>query len=562
MLCGKLLRYFNTVKYLRPLQIAGQLTKPYLLRSMPSPEGWSSGSINLKTMIPALDLNKEYLSRFDVEQLMRSEITLLGETHWLDLTSWNVDAAPLWRFNLHYFEYAVALAAAYKRENDRRYYDKFKELFRSWTAANAVGIGDGWHPYTISIRIPNLFTCFDLFGEAFNEDTAFYKEALASVYTQYRTLLKRKEIWQMGNHYFENLKSIALCALAFNETEIFEKYIKLFINEVNEEVLPDGVHFELSAMYHKIILEDILRAAWCLKQKGNPQLNKLMPVIQKMVNAVASLEKGMGKTPFFNDAADGVAKDSASLIQTAWELFGIKPVLSEAFVNSGYYKLYDGDIAVLFDAGKIGPDYMPGHGHCDCLSFELSVDTKPLFVNSGTYQYQGKLRGYFRSTRAHNTVTIGERDQSECWGEHRVARRISNVHAKRCGQAVTASYTSYFGDIHTREISLTDYTLNVLDSTQSKNVDTVRSFLHIAPGHTTMQDNGRLSVLAGGCPICEIAPLRCEYKIHTSGDLSVYAPKFGSLQKKSCLEFYWTADNSQHGYSIRFYKKGTINNNG
>lgn len=556
-----LLRYFNTVKYLRPFQLAGQVAKPLLLKSKPSLKCWKGNAMSLKTMIPALDLTKEYLSRFDVEQLMSNEITLLGETHRLDPASWLVDAAPLWRFNLHYFEYAIALAASYHEKGDRRYYDKFRELFRSWIAVNAVGIGDGWHPYTISMRLPNLFICFDLFGAIFAEDAAFYKETLASVYTQYRTLLKRKEIWQMGNHYFENLKTIVLCSLIFGEKDIFEKYIKRFMSEVDEEILPDGVHFELSAMYHKIILEDILRIAWWLKQDVNPLFDKLAPTVQKMVNAAASLEKGMGKTPYFNDAGDGVAKESAALIRAAWELFGIKPVLSDTFADSGYYKLYDDDIALLFDAGKIGPDYMPGHGHCDCLSFELSIDEKPLFVNSGTYQYQGKLRNYFRSTKAHNTLAIGDLEQSEFWGEHRVARRITAIHAQKRGQTVTASCTGYSGDIHTRVVTLADYKLNVLDSTQVKKAENVHSFLHIAPGYSVCQNNGLLHVFAENDPVCEISPLNAEYKIHSSGDLSAYSPKFGQLLQTTCLEFSWRADGAQHGYSIKFHHKGKSTNN-
>lgn len=545
-------RYCNTVKYLRPAQITGQLLKPFILKSKPSDTYYGGLAAScIKTLIPVLDLDEAYLSRFNTEQLMRGEITLLGETHSLDLTSWNVEASPLWRFNLHYFEYAIALAFKYRQTTDPKYYNKFKELLSSWIAANPVGSGDGWHPYTISMRLPNLFICFDLFGSAFEGDSEFYGNALQSIYAQYRLLIKRKELWQLGNHYFENLKTIVLGSLIFAESQVFDKHIPLFLREVDEEILPDGVHFELSVMYHKIILEDILRVACWLRQAGKPQVSELLPVIQKMVNAVASLEKGMGKTPLFNDSADDVSKESSALLLAAKELFDIRPIFSESFDSSGYYKLYDGNIALMFDAGKIGPKYMPGHGHCDCLAFELSVGDRPLFVNAGTYQYQGALRKYFRSTKAHNTVMIGEKEQSECWGEHRVARRISRISAERRGQTITGSYTNYSGDGHTRTISLADSTLRVIDAVNTKESVIVRSFLHLAPGLSAVQRDGSIDIFNNKSAVCEIDTLECKATLHTDDELTNYSAKFGVLQRALALEFSWPSDGRHHGYVVR-----------
>lgn len=547
-------RYYNTLKYLRPVQLGGQLQKGRILRATPPLPAMPSYPVKRPvTLIPALDMDDTYLARFDVKQLMGNEVTLLHETHSLDLSSWHVEASPLWRFNLHYFEYTIALAAKYHQRNHSKYYDKYKELFYSWIAANPVGTGDGWHPYTISMRLPNLLICLDLFGEVFADDKEFQTKAFQSIYAQYRSLIKRKETWQLGNHYFENLKTILLGSLMFDEPRVFDKHLRLLLREVKEEILPDGVHFELSPMYHKIILEDIIRVTYWLRQAEKPQYKELLPVIQKMVNALASIEKGMGKTPLFNDSGDGVAKDCAALLMAANDLFNITPKYSESFPASGYYKLYDGNIALMFDAGEIGPRYMTGHSHCDCLSFELSVENKPLFVNSGTYQYQGDKRKYFRSTEAHNTLTVGEREQSECWGEHRVARRISNVKAEKNSQLITGSYQTYLGDTHTRMISLAEGALTVLDSVVTAPPNTIHSYLHITDNYEVAADDVSLEVLCGGHKVCTITPVGAEYSIHTSGNLTNYAPQFGCLTHGSCIQFRWQADDRQHGYVIQIY---------
>ena len=87
--------------------------------------------------------------------------------------------------------------------------------------------------------------------------------------------------------------------------------------------MDDGVHFELSLMYHKIILEDIIRLAYCINQYSNENSDFLIPTIEKMTSAVVSLEKNMGKTPHFNDAADGIAKETCQLCSAANKLFEI-----------------------------------------------------------------------------------------------------------------------------------------------------------------------------------------------------------------------------------------------
>ena len=215
-----------------------------------------------------------------------------------------------------------------------------------------------------------------------------------------------------------------IASYLFKDDKKLNGYLKSFKKQCEEQILEDGVHYELSLMYHKLILEDVMRVAMLTKHPDFPDCNWITPLIQKMTDACYSLEKGIGRTPLFNDAGDNVVKTCEQLCLAAEKQFGVKAELNDAFEASGYYKLYDDNKALIFDAGKIGVDYQPAHGHCDCLSFELSVDGKPLFVNSGTYEYQGDLRKYFRTTRAHNTVDINGHVQSQCWGGFRVGMRI------------------------------------------------------------------------------------------------------------------------------------------
>ena len=52
-----------------------------------------------------------------------------------------------------------------------------------------------------------------------------------------------------------------LGALYFKEPGVYDDYKSRLLEELEEQILPDGMHYERSPMYHKIVLEDLMRAA-------------------------------------------------------------------------------------------------------------------------------------------------------------------------------------------------------------------------------------------------------------------------------------------------------------
>jgi len=102
-------------------------------------------------------------------------------------------------------------------------------------------------------------------------------------------------------------------------------------------------------------------------------------------------------------------------------------LVSQAFSDSGFYLLQCGHqntMSILFDCGTLGYKSIAAHGHADALSFTLRIDAEDILVDPGTYDYftYPDYRQYFRKTRAHNTIEIDGKDQSEIlgsfmWGE-------------------------------------------------------------------------------------------------------------------------------------------------
>ena len=125
---------------------------------------------------------------------------------------------------------------------------------------------------------------------------------------------------------------------------------------------------------------------------------------------------------------------------------GAEPPRTGTFAlgETGYYgaRTTEGHY-VICDAGPLGPDYQPGHGHADLFSFELSLCGSRVVVDSGVSPTRpARCADYCRSTRAHNTVEIDGRDQAELWA----AFRVDGGHAPKRSTGARATAASGFRD--------------------------------------------------------------------------------------------------------------------
>lgn len=491
---NKLILFMNTIKYLKPSQglyrvtnrVKRELYKRKILR-INTPSGIKAIE-KTNFLIPSLDFNSDYLSRFDTEKILNNEFDFININHKVSLdTAWNDKSLQhLWRYNLHYFEYLYKLGFQYfNNDKNPEYYEKYKELVINWIDNNPCPYGDGWHPYTISLRITNWISTYGIFIDEIKNDSNFKNQMIESIYIQYSYLQKNLEKDVLGNHYFENIKALIIGSVFFGEEQVKFKFVKELVKQLKEQILEDGMHFELTPMYHKIILEDLIKITMWLKNES--VYAKLSEYINKMVDVMYSFEEGFGKTPAFNDSTDGISKNYDCLLETCKQEFDLTPKYIDSFKDSGYYILRNDQYELIFDCGEICPSYLPAHGHCDALSYELSIEGIPILVNSGIYQYEGgEWRNYFRKTKAHNTVMIGDREQSQFWGSFRVASRISDVKRSRFNYKginfISGSYKTYFGSKHTRFISEIDENiLLVLDKVESNYSEEVRSYVHLDP---------------------------------------------------------------------------------
>ncbi len=511
---GKLSLYCNTVCAMKPSQVYYRLRK---MAGMKSSLGCAARNYAYGDSVFALaaaedmDFDSTFLKRFPTDELLKDHVTFLYEGEDIDWNgSWNYpDRTPLWNFNLHYFEYLLPLTAAYKSSGDMAYLNKIKECIRGWIHANpCTKGGNAWSAYTISLRLTNWLAVYSWMHGIISQDRAFEREFLLSAHEQFVYLLQHLEKDLLGNHYFEDLKTAVLCALFFEDEAVLQKSLKLLLAQCREQILPDGMHFELSPMYHKIILEDMIRVAAALRGAGKANA-ELEAYLQPMVDAAYSMENGLERLPLFNDCGSNVSKSLTALCAAAEHLFGIRPEKKMQLPDAGYYIFEQGDLRLIVDAGKPGPEYLPGHAHCDCMSFELFKAEKPVLINCGTYAYQCKERLWFKSTEAHNTVMADGVEQSHCWGTFRMAERSTVKILNLTDCSIKMEMTDQKGNKIQRTVTLVENCLRIQDSCTGKKL---KAFLH-------SQEN-----------------LQLYTENEVSTEEQIYAPEFGKWGPVICCK--------------------------
>ncbi len=415
-------------------------------------------NIQLVNSPEILDFDPVFLARFPVSELMANRITILHSSKTVDWRkTWeNYDKSALWNFNLHYFEYLFPLIKAWLETAENQYLNKSIEIINGWIDSNLIGKTTGWASYPTALRIVNWISWYGYVGNSIDEE--FRQKFLISLHSQFAYLINHLEKDILGNHYFEDLKSLVIASIFFKDDAVLEKALLDFKTECKEEILNDGMHFELSPMYHKIIFEGMLRVIIALSGSGRNDI-ELQSYIQPMLDVAFSFEDGLERLPLFNDCGNNVAKSLDALVRTSAKL-GFKPVFKNQMKDSGYYifhKEVDGNCwKLIVDAGKPGPKYIPGHAHCDAMSFELFCNGKPVVVNCGTFAYQCNERSYFRSTEAHNTVMVFGTEQSQCWGTFRLAKRSNTTVLDVSESTITMEMTDQKGHKIQRHIKISD----------------------------------------------------------------------------------------------------------
>jgi len=398
---GTVSRYVHTLRHLKPEQVLFQLY--YRFRRAVKPVSYgdvvraahagAAGGLSL-----AESIAKPCSFRDGQYTFLNLSLTFPD-----DAVDWEcMEYGKLWLYNLHYFDYLLQpdMTKVQGLELIRRYVDALP------------GMRVGIEPYPVSLRGINWIKFLSLHGI---RDEAVDR----SLYSQYHILSRSFEYHLLGNHLLENAFSLLFGAVYFGEQSWFAKSRKLLVRELEEQVLGDGAHFELSPMYHQILLDRLLDCVNLLQHNQrfagqDALLSMLQSKAAVMLGWLRQMTFPDGSIPHVNDATAEIAPSTEELFSYAERL---------------------------------------GIGSADTLNFVLQVHGKPFLVDTGISTYEkNSLRDEERGTAAHNTVVVNGMNSSDVWGGFRVGKRARVKLKEEIGNTIVAEHNGYkhLGVVHRR----------------------------------------------------------------------------------------------------------------
>jgi uncharacterized heparinase superfamily protein len=419
----------------------------------------------------------------DLAGLAAGKIRLLGVLADLpDPADWDQPGTPLlWRFHLHYWDWAWGLAAADDRLAARAV---FARLWRSWQAQTRFGRGDAWLPYPAALRAWSWCGLHARLVAGSDFESAFHTGLAAHA----GFLRRHLESDVGGNHLIKDLKALAGLAVFFGDTGLLRFALRRLDRQASVQILPDGGHYERSPAYHCQVLADLLDVAGLLDAGGHQAPPGLAAAIDRMRSWLGAVLGPDGQVPLLNDGYPVDAELIAAL-QPA------PPPAGPLWLapDTGLARMTAGGWHLLADVGVPCPPGLPAHAHADTLSCLLYLDGVPLFADTATSAYApGATRDYERSTAAHNTAEIDAADSTPLWGAFRGGRRarILAVTAAADGSGVSAGaahdgYRRLPGrPVHRRHWHLSGSKLQVDDLITGRGRHTVAVRWQLAPGCT------------------------------------------------------------------------------
>jgi hypothetical protein len=374
------------------------------------------------------------------------------------------DSKVVWELNRH--QWMVDLGRAYRFTGEERYAETFVRLASEWMRANPPGVGLNWTS-SLEVALRLISWCWALFlfrdSRAFTEE--FFMQMVRGLHVHARHVAKYLSYYFSPNtHLTGEALGLFYAGVVFPELPGARRWrrigARILIDEVERQILPDGVYFEQSTYYQRYTVETYLHFLILSARNDLVVPDVVRERTQRALDFLLALGRHDGSMPQIGDAdggsllplghrtADGLRHlfSTASVIfargDYAWAASGLGPETlwllgepalrtfaaldrtapttsaSRAFSDGGYAVMRSGwegrDHCLVFDVGPLGCSVSGGHGHADLLSVEFSAFGERCLIDPGMYCYTADAvwRDFFRSTEAHSTVVVDGEPQA------------------------------------------------------------------------------------------------------------------------------------------------------
>lgn len=298
-----------------------------------------------------------------------------------------------------------------------------KDALLGWIEANPLLIG----PHYLSamecgLRIPVFFYGLKLLTTLSQDDE---QVVLQTMFEHAWWISRRLSLFSsLGNHTVCEAVGLVFAGAVYQQCPQGEEWlasgIALLEQELDHQILADGGPAEQSLNYHRFVLDLYWLTVDFLEKNQLADCSKWIPRLLDGETFLTAFDNGAGEYPFIGDSDDGyaIAAGLAPKRQLPADVErkgnGVQLAVRN-FFSSGYTLVGSKkDMQIVFNHAPLGMAPLYNHGHADALSLTLTCNDQPILIDPGTYRYNGvpQWRRYFKSTRAHNTVTIDRKDQA------------------------------------------------------------------------------------------------------------------------------------------------------
>jgi hypothetical protein len=495
-----------------------------------------------------------------------------------------------WRLGLNALDDVVPLgvAAALAPSVDvrRRWYDVALALVREWISGAGVGDGVAWRLPALARRVPNLLYTHTLFSAELRADPPQRRALLDSLYAQTTALAAMVPTQPPDHHLIAAGRALFMAGRFFDGMEArtwLDAGANLLWAQLREQVHEDGGHRGRNPVVHANVLADYLEIVALLLAANDDVPLWARKRVKAMADFLARILHPDGEIPLFHGAAVGVARPARELLATAaivlhepelappGDLPGVWPLLvvgdagrrthahlprrtagaePRALRRTGFYVMpgEPGDV-LLLDGASAPPD-----GDQSTFGYELSVGGARIIVDAGVGSEEpGAWASYFRSTRAHNVVSIAKAEQRK----NGRAPQVTDVHwVVRDGLLYFSGAHDGFAHLaldlrltHRRRLfALPGRFWLVCDEILGSGLWELESYLHFHPAVmlSAVHREHQAFVAARGDATVQIVPagareFRLERGVETPEPQGWYAARHGDRQPAPVLSMLATA---------------------
>jgi hypothetical protein len=422
------------------------------------------------------------------------------------------DVKYIWEINrLQFLQVAAAEARLSK---DRVLAQKILDVILSWMDVNPPFLGINWcSGIELAIRIVTIVIVLSFLGEVEDYETR----------VRLRTFIHAHAFWiarypslfsSANNHLIAEVLGLFLSGTLLPDLphaqQMADHGRTVLTREIEKQILNDGVGAEQSSSYTAFSVETFALAgligrltdnslppqyeqrlasavefmSWLIdtngcfpaigdNDEGRVVALSLSPEPDYFTSVAASVGNFLGrkefitfrKVPELRDAIFGTPTVASTPQRTGMRIFptGGYTVVRETHAGQ--------PVLLVFDHGPLGYLSIAAHGHADALAIWLHAGGVPVFVDAGTYLYHAgrTWRDYFRSTAAHNTMTIeGESGSISSgafqWSHKGRAHLLSYKDEPNWYvEAQHDGYEARFGVVHCRRVTRTENGFDVAD---------------------------------------------------------------------------------------------------